>query len=256
MNITPIKALIIDDEALSADMLEYLVKKNIPEIGILKKATSAVEGLEIIRSFEPHLLFLDIQMPFMNGFELLNRLQQYNFSVIFITAYDKYAIKAIRFSALDYLLKPVDADELKTAVQRYIRQQNEQLQYKELYDNLIRNLNEKEFRNYRLALHTHAGVRLATPSEIIYCEAENNYTRLFLSDGKVVTVSRTIKDYEETLNGHDFIRVHKSYLVNLLSVIAYNNQDDTLLLKNGIVVPVSRRRQHEVLEAFKSKRLI
>lgn len=113
MNSNPIKALIIDDEALSADMLEYLVRKNTPVIDTIKKAASAAEGLELIRSFQPQLVFLDVQMPFLNGFELLNKLPEYDFSVIFVTAYNKYAITAIRFSALDYLLKPVDAGELQ-----------------------------------------------------------------------------------------------------------------------------------------------
>ena len=252
MNSFPTKALIIDDEALSADMLEYLIRKNIPEISFIKKATSAAEGLELIHTFQPQLLFLDIQMPFLNGFELLNKLPKYDFSVIFVTAFNKFAINAIRFSALDYLLKPVDTDELKQAVQRYMNQQKEKLQYQELYNNFIQNLNEKEFRNYRLALHTHTGLRLVTPSEIIYCEAENNYTRFFLSDQKIIITSRTIKEYEETLSGHDFIRVHKSYLINLHYATEYNNQADTILLKTGTSVPVSRRRKHEVLELLKS----
>lgn len=247
-----LKALIIDDEALSADMLEYLVKKNIPEIGSIKKATSASEGLELIHSFQPQLLFLDIQMPFLNGFELLNKLPKYDFSVIFITAFNKYAIKAIRFSALDYLLKPVDADELKQAIQRYLDHQKEKIQYQELYNNFIRNLNEKEYSNYRLALRTNTGLRLALPSEILYCEADNNYTRFFLTDDKIILTSRTIKDYEETLSGHDIVRVHKSYLVNLHYIIEYNNQNDTLLLKNKTIIPVSRRRRHEVMELLKS----
>ncbi len=252
MNNTILKALIIDDEALSADMLAYLIQKNIPEICTLKKATSAAEGLELIGTFQPELLFLDIQMPFINGFEMLNQIPKYDFSVIFITAYNKYAIKAIRFSALDYLLKPVDTDELKQAVQRYLLRQKEKIQYQELYDNFIQNLNEKENSNYRLALHTAAGLRLVTAPEIIYCQAENNYTRFFLTDEKMIITSRTIKDYAETLSEHNIIRVHKSYLVNLEYVSAYSNESDILLLKNGTEVPVSRRRKHEVTEKLKA----
>lgn len=252
MSSNPIKALIIDDEALSADMLEYLVKKNTPEINIIKKATSASAGLGLIQSFQPHLVFLDVQMPFLNGFELLNQLPQYDFSVIFVTAYNKYAITAIRFSALDYLLKPVDAGELKLAVQRFLNKQQEKMRYRKLYENFIQNMNEKEFRNYRLALNTPSGMRLVMPSEIVYCEGENNYTRIHLADGTVILTSKTIKDYEQTLKEHDIMRVHKSYLVNLLQVSEYNNEADNILLKNGIVIPVSRRKKSEVLDLLRS----
>lgn len=251
MNSNPIKALIIDDEALSADMLEYLVRKNTPVIDTIKKAASAAEGLELIRSFQPQLVFLDVQMPFLNGFELLNKLPEYDFSVIFVTAYNKYAITAIRFSALDYLLKPVDAGELQHAVQRFQDKREQKIQYRKLYDNFIQNMNEKEFRHYRLALNTPAGLRLVLPSEIVYCEGENNYTRIFLADGMMIHTSRTIKEYEQTLRGHEIIRVHKSYLVNLLYVTEYNNEHDTILLKNEKLIPVSRRKKSEVLELLK-----
>ena len=254
MSTPGVKALIVDDEALSADMLEYLIARHIPEITVIKKATGAVEALALVETFQPQILFLDIQMPFMNGFELLKKISKYDFSIIFITAYNKYAINAIRFSALDYLLKPVNPDELKEAIRRYTDQQRLKLHYQQLYDNFIQNLNEKEFKNYRLALHTSTGLRLVTPSEIIHCEAENNYTRFFLSDKKIILTSTTIKEYEETLRSHDFIRVHKSYLVNLQYISEFNNQTDTILLKNGIQVPVSRRRKHEVLEMLKHRK--
>ena len=177
-----IKALIIDDEALSADMLGYLIEKNVPAITHVKRTTSALEGIKLIESYRPHILFLDIQMPFLSGFELLAKLPAHPFSVIFTTAYDKYAIKAIRFSALDYLLKPIDAEELVQAIERYQQHENEKKQSQDLYTNFMNNLQVSEGKQYRLALHTHHGLKLVTPQEIIRCEASNNYT-IFYLDG-------------------------------------------------------------------------
>lgn len=137
------------------------------------------------------------------------------------------------------------------AVQRFLDKREQKIQYRKLYDNFIQNMNEKEFRHYRLALNTPAGLRLVLPSEIVYCEGENNYTRIFLADGMMIHTSRTIKEYEQTLRGHEIIRVHKSYLVNLLYVTEYNNEHDTILLKNEKLIPVSRRKKSEVLELLK-----
>ncbi|MGZ5190417.1 MAG: LytR/AlgR family response regulator transcription factor [Flavisolibacter sp.] len=249
---SPIKALIIDDEALSADMLEYLVRKNVAEISEIKKATSAVDGLELIRTFKPEIVFLDIHMPHISGFELLEKFPKPTFSVIFTTAFNKYAIRAIRFSALDYLLKPVDPDELKLAVQRYIDRRQEMLQFRELYNNFLDNLKSGESKNYRLALQTHGGIRLISPSEIIRCEGHNNYTHFFLTDQSVIVTSKTIKEYEDILSEHNFMRVHKSHLINL-DFVEELTQDHRIILKNKNSVEVSRRRRAEVAEALRKQ---
>jgi two-component system, LytTR family, response regulator len=248
-----LKALVIDDEALSADMLEYLIRKNVSQITEIKKASSALEGLEIIKVFQPEIIFLDIQMPFMSGFELLEKFSKPDFSVIFTTAFNKYAIKAIRFSALDYLLKPVDPDELKQAVARYLDQRQQMLQYRELYKVFLDNLKSGESKNYRLALQTHNGIKLIAPSDIIRCEGHNNYTHFFLNDGVVIVTSRTIKEYEEILSGYNFIRVHKSHLVNL-AFIQELTAEHKLILKNNVSVEVSRRRRSDVMEAISSSK--
>jgi two-component system LytT family response regulator len=247
-----LKALIIDDEALSADMLEYLVRKNVPEITEIKKSTSAVEGLEFIQTFQPEIVFLDIHMPFMSGFELLEKFPKPTFSVIFTTAFNKYAIRAIRFSALDYLLKPVDADELKLAVQRYMDKREEILQFRELYKNFLDNLKSGESKNYRLALQTHSGIRLISPSSIIRCEGHNNYTHFFLTDQTVIVTSKTIKEYEDMLTEHNFMRVHKSHLINL-DFVEELTQDHRIILKNKNSVEVSRRRRADVAEALRKQ---
>lgn len=247
-----LKALVIDDEALSADMLEYLVRKNVPEITEIKKATNALEGIEIIKSFQPEIVFLDIQMPFMSGFELLEKFPRPGFSVIFTTAFNKYAIKAIRFSALDYLLKPIDADELKQAVGRYLEQRQHLLQFRELYQNFLHNLHSAESKNYRLALQTHNGIRLVSTSDVIRCEGHNNYTHFFLTDNSVIVTSRTIKEYEEILSGYHFMRVHKSHLVNL-EYVEELSSEHKLILKNKTSIEVSRRRKPDVVEALRKQ---
>ena len=247
-----LKALVIDDEALSADLLEYLIRKNVPVIAEVKKATSALEGMEMIKTFQPEILFLDIQMPFMSGFELLEKFPKPDFSVIFTTAYNKYAIKAIRFSALDYLLKPVDADELKQAVGRYMEERQQILQFRELYKNFLDNLKSGESKNYRLALQTHNGIRLVSPSDITRCEGRNNYTHFFLADNTVIVTSKTIKEYEEILSGYNFLRVHKSHLVNL-DFVGELTPDHRLILKNKISIEVSRRRRPDVVEALRKQ---
>ena len=247
-----IKALIIDDEALSADMLNYLIEKNVPAISLVKRTTSALEGLNLIESFKPDILFLDIQMTFLTGFELLAKLPNHPFSVIFTTAYNKYAIKAIRFSALDYLLKPIDADELVQAIDRYLQQKNEKKQSQDLYNNFMNNLQASEGKQYRLALHTHNGLKLVTPQEIIRCEASNNYTIFYLTNNTSITTSKTIKEYEEILGEYNFVRVHKSHLVNLSFVEQLTNKHQ-LLLSNKTLVDVSRRRKSELMEVLKKR---
>ena len=247
-----LKALIIDDEALSADMLEYLIRKNVPAITAVKKATSALEGIDIMKTFQPEIVFLDIQMPFMSGFELLEKFPRPEFSVIFTTAFNKYAITAIRFSALDYLLKPIDADELRQAVARYMEQREQVLHFRELYKNFLDNLKSGESKNYRLALQTHNGIRLVAPSDITRCEGHNNYTHFFLADNTVIVTSKTIKEYEEMLAGHGFLRVHKSHLVNLDHVEELT-PEHRLILKNKVSIEVSRRRRPDLVEAMKKQ---
>ncbi len=251
MSNPPIKALIIDDEALSADMLAYLIEKNIPAITHLKRTTSVFEGLQLIELFKPDIIFLDVQMPFLSGFELLAKLPAHPFSVVFTTAYNKYAIKAIRFSALDYLLKPIDADELKLSIDRYIVQRSEKKPLQELYKNFMDNMNSQESNQYRLALHTHQGVKRVSPSCIIRCEASNNYTTFFFTDHSKIITSKTIKEYEEILADYNFIRVHKSHLVNMTFVeeVTIKNQ---LLLTDKTLVDVSRRRKSALMEKLRN----
>src|SRR5688500_10366218 len=209
------------------------------------------KALALLDEYKPSLVMLDIEMPGMNGFDFLNKAGSWDFDVIFTPAFDKYAIKAIRFSALDYLLKPLDILELQNAINRHIvRRNHSQKSRHDLVHNLIENIQKPDTDEYRLAISTSEGVFFYLPSEIIRCEGESNYTKFFLTGGKSLMVSHTLKDYESILNDYGFVRVHKSHLVNMRNV-ARMDRDGFIWLHNGQNMPVSRRRKEEVLSMLK-----
>lgn len=247
-----IKALIIDDEESAVNVVSLLLKKHVPEIDSITTAIGSQQGLYAINQIQPDLVFLDIEMPMMSGFELLEKFPDYSFDVIFITAYDHYAIKAIRFSALDYLLKPIDTDELKTAVQRFMArriQAREKIKsakdHQSRYSNLLHNLKTEEPGDYRLAIATTEGTHFYQPAEIIRCEADGNYTKFFLTNKKPVIASRTLKEFDEILSGQQFIRVHRAHLVNKRYIRSFTN-DHELQMSDDATVEVSRRRWEDV----------
>ncbi len=245
-----IKALIIDDEPSAVNTLTLMLRYYAPEIDELKSSTDPHEGLQLIKTWQPSLVFLDIQMPYINGLDLLKQLPQINFSVIFTTAHDHYAIEAIRFSALDYLLKPIDADELRQAMDRFMAKANLSAN-QALYNNFLHNISTPEKKDFKLALATTEGLFFHYPNEIIRLEGENNYTCFFFSSGKTVLISRTLKEYEEILSGHGFIRVHKSHLVNKHYITNYTH-DGWLVMTDHSKVEISRRRKKEVMEELRS----
>lgn len=234
-----IRALVIDDEESTVNVLQLLLKQNVPEIEV-ETAIGAHEGLQKLQQYKPDLLFLDIEMPYMSGFELLEKFPNNSFSVIFVTAYDHYAIKAIKYSALDYLLKPIDIEELKTAVQRFINSRNT-ANNKPLYDNLIYNLNQTQPKDYKLAISTTEGTSFYKTDDIIRCEAVGNYTRFYIKEKKPLITSRTLKDYEDILTEQKFLRVHRAHLINPKWVVSYT-RDHELKMTDGSVVQVSRRK--------------
>ena len=246
-----IKILIVDDEASARNILQLLIEKHIHVKKEIRSCESPVEALEVIKEFQPTLLMLDIEMPHMNGFDLLNRIGSWNFDVIFTTAYDRYAIKAIRFSALDYLLKPVDIPELQNAINRHIVKKEYQ-QQESLVNNLINNLQQKDANNFKLALSTTEGVFFFEPGEIVRCQGENNYTHFFFTEHKPLIVSKTLKEYEEILQEHDFIRAHKSHLVNK-RFVKYLDKEGLLWLTDGTHIVVSRRKKDEVLKVLRKE---
>lgn len=247
-----IKALIIDDEPSAVKTLSLMIHHYLPEIKELKTTNDPHEGLFLLKNFQPHLLFIDIQMPLMNGFELLKQIPQINFNIIFTTAHDEYAIEAIRFSALDYLLKPIDADELRNSFNRFLQKQSGTSSYQPLYNNFIYNLNAKDKKDFKLALSTTQGTFFYKPEEIVRLEGESNYTKFFFVNKTTLLTSRTIKEYEAILENHGFIRTHKSHIVNKNYVSNFLS-DGILTMSDGSKIEISRRRKEDVIAILKEK---
>jgi two-component system LytT family response regulator len=247
-----IKALIIDDEAPAIQTLSLMIKHYVPEITTTKTTTDPYEGLLMLQSFQPDLLFIDVQMPLMNGFELLRKVPKVNFSIIFTTAHDEYAIDAIRFSALDYLLKPIDADELQNAFRRYTAKQSSEAASDPLYKNLLYNLGVENKKDFKLALPTLQGTFFYKPEDIIRLQGEGGYTKFFFADKTSLLTTYTLKHYEDILVNYGFIRVHKSHLVNKSHVINYLS-DGMLTMSDFSKIEISRRRKEEVMEILKNK---
>jgi two-component system, LytTR family, response regulator len=248
-----LKILIVDDEEAAGSLLKLLLERYVPGEKEIRYCSNPQEALDLLPAYAPHLLMLDIEMPGMNGFDFLNRAGNFNCDVIFTTAYDKYAIKAIRFSALDYLLKPVDIVELQNAVNRHLvkREHKADGQRSVLVTNLLRNLNHKG-EHFKLAVSVKEGVFLLEPKNIICIEGQNNYSKFFFFTEKPLLVSKTIREYEEILADHHFLRVHKSWLVNR-EYIRRVDKEGLLWLSNGRSVPVSRRKRAEMLEWLSGK---
>ena len=246
-----IKILVVDDEQSAGRILKVLIEKHIPGEKQIEISNHPAEALEMLKTYQPTLVMLDIEMPGMNGFDFLNRAGEWNFDVIFTTAYDKYAIKAIRFSALDYLLKPIDIVELQNAVNRHIvkKQSVPAGSQQRLFDNLIYNLKQKDQQQFKLALSTSEGIFLYEPKDIVLLEGSSNYTKFFFVNQKSLIVAKTLKEYEDILLEHQFLRVHKSYLVNRAHVIKVD-REAVLELTNKMHIPGSRRRKPEILQWF------
>jgi len=247
-----IKALIVDDEAAAANVLRMMIERHVPAITDLRLATQPEEALALVKSFQPQLVFLDIVMPTTYGFELLSSMKDAKFEVIFTTAYNEYAIQAIRFSALDYLMKPIDADELIIAVNRFLEKHNQQAETDALLQNLVHNLKSNEKEDFKLAVPTTEGAIFFSPSEIIRCEGDRNYTWFYLTNNRKHLSSKTIKEYEELLSRHDFLRIHKSHLVNMAFIDKYLNEG-TVILKDKTQLPVARLRKDEVKTVLHSR---
>jgi two-component system LytT family response regulator len=243
-----ISTLIIDDEQHCCDSLQWQLEQYFPELEIKAMCNNAEQGLQQIRMYKPQLVFLDVQMPVMNGFEMLEALPEINFDIIFTTAFDQYAIRAIKFGALDYLLKPVEKEELRKAVNKFLKTQHRD-SLKQLTALLthIKKSNDLSFQ--KIALPTLHSFELVPLNNIIYCESISNYTDLYLNNGQRMVISRTLKEMEEVLDIEPFFRVHKSFLVNLQFAVRYvKGEGGYLVLNNDVSIPVSRSRKEDLLK--------
>src|SRR6185295_11974869 len=242
-----IKAIIVDDEPYSCESLATLLEQYCPAVKTSAICHSGEEGLAAIETNPPQILFLDIEMPKMNGFEMLERIPIINFEIIFTTSYDQYAIKAIRFSALDYLLKPIDREDLQKAVQKVIQR----LQYPapQQLEILLHKLQHSASAIQKIALPTMEGLQMVPVSSIISCASDSNYTVLHLKNKQKITASRTLKEIEEMLEDYSFLRVHHSFLVNLNEIDKYIKGDGGyLIMCDGSNIDVSRSRKEILIK--------
>lgn len=242
-----IKAFIIDDEPGCCKTLSMLLERYCPELEVTGIFNNGLDALQAINAASPDLVFLDVQMPKMNGFEMLEKLPSINFHLIFTTSYDQYALKAFKFSAIDYLLKPVDREELQKAVQKVL--QRSQVSAAEQLQIMFQKLYHPASSINKIALPTMEGLQMIPIQSIISCEAHDNYTTLILKDNKKLVVSCTLKVIEEMLEDYSFIRVHRSFLVNLHEVEKYVKADGGyVVMSDGSNIYISRNKKEELLK--------
>jgi len=243
---TPLRVMIVDDEPDSVNLLKLQLAKFCPQAGEVCTCTNVEQALEDIYVFKPQLLLLDIEMPVMNGFEFLEKLMPVNFSVVFITAYDQYALKAFRFNALDYLVKPVDKDDLVQVVAKAANNiQPSDIQLKQL---------QKQMRGEpisKIAIPSQTGISFIGLNDIVYCEASNNYSKLVLVDGSQFTISKTLKDVQDVLEESHFLRVHRQYIINLHHVKHFNRNDCILTMNNKAELPVARNQKDKLIDMYR-----
>ncbi|HEU4469931.1 MAG TPA: LytTR family DNA-binding domain-containing protein, partial [Flavisolibacter sp.] len=234
-----IKCVLVDDENNALEMMEWLLKTYCPKAEIAAMCTSAEQGIEAIHRHKPDVVFLDIEMPKMNGFDMLERFDELFFDVVFCTAYDQFALKAFRYSALNYLLKPIDPEDLKATVQRI--EKTKMAPTREQFDLLLHNIKHAgRATPQRIALTHNDGLVFVPTADIIYCEADSNYTSVVLSDGKKILVSKVLKEIDEALSGPDFYRVHSSYLININRIKKFVRGDGGyLVMDNDATIAIS-----------------
>ncbi len=238
-----IRTIIIEDEPISRDLLTLMLKRHGQDIELIDICANPGVGMESIFRNNPELIFLDIQMPKMSGFDMLNKLKPFNFEVIFTTAFDQYAMNAIKMSALDYLLKPIEQEELTAAIQKAkerLKQKDPQLNY----ELLLSNLSQRSPLDKTIALSTSDGISLVKLINIIRVEALGRYSKFYLINNEIILVSRTLGDFEDSLSTNHFFRIHDSYLVNLHHVKKYAKGDGgTVILSDNTELDVARRRK-------------
>ncbi|CAN5257063.1 LytTR family DNA-binding domain-containing protein [soil metagenome] len=250
-----IKAILIDDEEHCLDTLSIILKDFCPQVEIREQCLSAKAGIKAIKELSPDLVFLDIEMPSMNGFEMLEQFPEINFAIIFTTSYDQYAIKAIRFSALDYLLKPIDPKDLIAAIHKVETQKK--LPGEEQFKMLLDKMHDKEVIYTKIPVPTSDGFELVPVDEIIRCEASDNYTFFYLKGKKKITACRMLKEVEEQLNEFGyFVRTHHSYLINIKEATKYlKGEGGSVIMSDGSHINVSRSRKDNLLIRLGNKRI-
>lgn len=243
-----IKAVIIDDEELGRTVLKNLIQKYCPEITMVVEASNIKEAKKVIDEIRPDLIFLDIEMPGGSGFDLLEQFKDPDFSVIFTTAYNQYAVKAFRYSAVDYLLKPINIDELRMAVKKVLNPVSKQIMQSSVQHFMESHLNQGVIKNNKVALPTQEGLIFININEIVRCEADGKYTHCFIMNGKKLYSTRSLKDFEEQLTQYEFCRIHHAHLINLNLIKNYiKGEGGQVTMANGDTVTISKRKKEEFL---------
>jgi len=245
-----IKTIIVDDEQHCIEALITMLEKKCPDVKVLATARSVAEAKTVIDTFQPELVFLDVEMPHQNGFELLNLFGKIQFDVIFTTAYEQYALKAIKFNALDYLLKPFSVADLQEAIKKHMEKKG--IKYAPgmaPLEMFLQNMKTLQQTNRKIALPTFNGLIFMPVQNIVRCESTGNYTKIFFIDKKHLLVSKPLKEFEELLSEIDFFRIHNSHLINLQQMSSYiQGEGGYALMSDGTQVEVSRRRKAEFLK--------
>jgi len=243
-----IRAIIVDDENASRETLKGLLKRYCKNVQVLDEADGCQSALALLKDNQPDVLFLDIQMPDGSSFKLLEDLGKIPYEVVFTTAYDQYAIKAFKYSAIDYLLKPIDPDDLINAIEKIEKKNPTEKTENSTEINVLLN-NIKNSESKKIVLSTSKGMHVIEVINIIRCESEDYYTKFFLTDGKIIMVSHTLKDYEELLSDFNFVRPHKSHLVNVRYIKSYLRVDGgSVEMTDGTIIPVSRRKRDSIID--------
>lgn len=242
-----IRTVLVDDEEDSVKVLRRLLETYCPDISIVGQAEGVETAFDLIRSANPDLVFLDIEMIQGNAFDLLNRLQPLTFQVIFVTAFDNYAVRAFRFSAVDYLLKPVDAEELRSAVGKVVRQSQDKIDLGQIKA-LLENVGNIHITRQKMAVPTMTGLTFVSVSDIVRFEANGHYTAICLDNGESVLSTRNIKEYEMLLPDTFFYRIHHSHLINLQKIREYQKgRGGMVIMNDGMVIEVANRRREDFL---------
>jgi two-component system LytT family response regulator len=245
-----IKVVIVDDEKINRDIIRRLLNDYFPEITVVAEADSVQSAMSEIKKFSPDLVFLDIEIKGGTGFDVLQLLKPYRFKVIFITAFDNFAVKAFKFSAVDYILKPVNDSEFQQSVQNTLKLIKTE-GYNEKQNELLLEYYQKKTQQGKIVLRTTEALHIIDIFDIIYCKSDNAYTWFFLTTGEEIIVSKGIKEYVSLLEEYGFFRPHQSYLVNLNYVKKIDKGDGGfIVLKNGKEIPVSSRQKKKIIELF------